>query len=183
MLAHVADEAHVEHAVGFVEHEDRERRRSAHGAASSGRAGGRAWRPGCRRRARSASTCGCWPTPPKITAWRRSQDGGHRCGSFRRSAARARASASGSARAAACGDGAHAVRRPGAAGSAARRPRSCRCRSARCRAGRCPASSVRDGLRLDRRRRLVVSALRARCNGSTRASSEKLEITENGSFL
>jgi hypothetical protein len=45
---HVGQEAHVEHAVGFVEDEDLDAETQR--ARSSGRAGGPAWRSGCRRR-------------------------------------------------------------------------------------------------------------------------------------
>ena len=43
-------------------------RRASRSPAPSGRAGGRAWRRGCRRRCASARFLVAWPTPPKITA-------------------------------------------------------------------------------------------------------------------
>ena len=95
MLAHVADEAHVEHAVGLVEDEDLDRRPADLPLLAPGRAGGPAWRPGCRRRAASACDLAC-PGPRRRTTARVAGRGsGHRCEALARSAPRARASASG----------------------------------------------------------------------------------------
>ncbi len=66
-LLDVVHEAHVEHAVGFVEHEDLDVAEVERALLRGGRAGGRAWPRGCRRRARRRSICGCMPTPPNIT--------------------------------------------------------------------------------------------------------------------
>ena len=92
--ADVADEAHVEHPVGLVEHEDLDLRQVDGALAERGRAGGRAWRRGSRRRARSARICGLDADAAvdrrseRIACWRR------RCGRSRRPGARARGSAS-----------------------------------------------------------------------------------------
>ena len=67
-LLHVVDEAHVEHAVGLVEHEHLERLVRDEPLAHRGRAAGPASPPGRPRRARSACSCAFCPTPPKITA-------------------------------------------------------------------------------------------------------------------
>ena len=63
----VADEAHVEHPVRFVEHEDLDAATGRPCAADDGRAAAPAWRRGCRRRGASASICGPMLTPPKTT--------------------------------------------------------------------------------------------------------------------
>ena len=133
--AHVVDEAHVEHAVGFVEDEDLELVAGARCAAASDRAGGPAWPPGCRgRRGRRA---------PERSGRRRrrsrracSRGACRRRRSPRRSARPARASASARAPRSVrspCGRRPDGVR--AAAGSAARRRPSCRCRSVPGRAG------------------------------------------------
>ena len=59
--AHVLDEAHVEHAIGFVEDEEASPGRASRCRARSGRADGRAWRPGCRRRAAGSRSGGRSP--------------------------------------------------------------------------------------------------------------------------
>jgi hypothetical protein len=50
-LLHVMDEAHVEHAVGFVKHQNLHRGEVQETPAAAGRAGARAWPPGHPRRA------------------------------------------------------------------------------------------------------------------------------------
>jgi hypothetical protein len=63
----VVDETHVEHAVGFVQDQDFDVLQVSV-PCWRGRAGGPAWRRGCRRLACSCLICGLMPTPPKITA-------------------------------------------------------------------------------------------------------------------
>jgi hypothetical protein len=64
---HVVDEAHVEHAVGFVQHEDFHVGQ-IDAALAAGRAGGRGRRPARQRRGTWPGTCGFMPTPPKMQA-------------------------------------------------------------------------------------------------------------------
>ena len=163
-LADVADEAHVEHPVGLVEHEGRDARSSL------------AWpcwmrsrrRPGVATRmsipARKPATCGSWPTPPWITAVRRAQAfavGGEGRGHLDGELAGRNEDERGCARGRAA-----AAFRQAAAGSAARTPRSCRCRFGRSRAGL--------GLRGEAGWRAPGSALRydsRRCEGRAEAGS------------
>jgi hypothetical protein len=150
--AHVADEAHVEHAVGLVEDED-----ATCGRGGRGPGGIRSIRrPGVATRMstprRSALTCGCWPTPPKMTVWRRRRSArrSERVADLDREFARRRENQRARLYAA---PGARGWRKA-AGGSAWRRPLSCRCRSGRRRA--VLAGEQRgNGLGLDGGRRFV----------------------------
>ena len=134
-LAHVVDEAHVEHAVGLVEHEALRRRRARRGPArirSSRRPGRRdqdvdAARERLHLRLLADAAEDDGAAQAEVAAVGREALADLR--------ARARASASAPARAAVRGPARGASPR-GAGGSAARTPRSCRCRSGRSRAGR-----------------------------------------------
>ena len=160
---HVVDEAHVEHAVGFVEHETL---RPGRGAERAGRIRSSS-RPGVATRMSTprpeALICGCWPTPPKMTRVRqahvaavhreavanldrefarRRQDQGARLRPARRGPASATADAA----------------------SAARTRPSCRCRSGR--AEQIAALEQEgDGLRLDGRGGRILRAFNARRRG------------------
>ncbi len=125
------EKAHVEHAVGFVEHEHLQRRRSRRAAVPSGRSGGRAWPPRCRRRGAAPGSAGL-RRRRRRSSRSGAAGGGRRRGRSLRSARPARASARRPARACA----ASAARRRAARASAARTRPSCRCRSARRRSGR-----------------------------------------------
>ena len=147
--ADVVDEAHVQHAIGLVEHEHLDGLEAARDPAPSGRAGG----PGVATRMstsrRSASTCGPWPTPPKITAHVGGEVaavGREALGDLQR---RARAWARAPARA---GRGARASRRARQAIEDGQRERG-RLAGAGLRAAEQVApGKKRDGLRLDGRR-------------------------------
>ncbi len=135
----VADEAHVEHPVGLVEDEGLDARRAGHAPARSGRGAAPASRPGYRRPRAIASTCGALAdaaeddgrAQPEMAAV-----GAEAVADLQGELARRgqHQAARGLRRAPAAPAGGDRPR--DAAGSAARRPRSCRCRSGRCRAGR-----------------------------------------------
>ena len=76
-FADVVDEAHVEHAVGFVEHEELDLSRASVRCSARGRAGGRGWRPG-RRRPASGSGPGGPSARRRSPASRSGGCGGHR---------------------------------------------------------------------------------------------------------
>ena len=138
-LPHVADEAHVEHPVGLVEDEDLD-------AVEPDMALPDQVEQPPRRRHQDVDARAPAPRPAALGRRRRrstvarSRSGGRRRESSRRSGRRARGSGSapGSARSCARAPAAPAGgdRPKDAAGSAARRRRSCRCRSGRCPAGR-----------------------------------------------
>ena len=65
--------------------------------------------------------------------------------------------------------------RRGGAGSAARRPRSCRCRSGRCRAGRVAGEHVRDRLGLDRGRHRIAFVGERLQKGATQPEFTKID--------
>mgnify|MGYP006947080820 CR=1 FL=1 len=71
-LLHVMHKAHVQHPVGLVQHKDLEVRQVD--MALSDEVVQTAQRPGQAMRMstpfRMASTCGAWPTPPKMTVLR-----------------------------------------------------------------------------------------------------------------
>ena len=66
--ADVGEEAHVEHAVGLVEHEDLEACRASRTGSGSDRAGGPGVATMTSTPLRKACSCGPMPTPPKTAA-------------------------------------------------------------------------------------------------------------------
>ena len=100
-LPDVVDEAHVEHAVGFVEHQHFDAVEAQRVLLHRDRAGGRAWRPARRRRSSGRAPGG----PSGRRRWRARSagaDGGHRRGSCRGSGRTIRASGSAPARGRSC---------------------------------------------------------------------------------
>ena len=141
--ADVGQEAHVQHAVGLVQHQDLDPIEHDVLALRCGRAGGPAWRPGRRRRlAAAASAVHVDAAEDQPRCERRclavGADALARPGRPARAWAPAPARAPGAAPARRC----CASRAQRAAAAGARRRRSCRCRSARAPITSRPASTT-----------------------------------------
>ena len=133
----VGDEAHVEHAVGFVEHEDLDARQVDVALLHVVEQASRRRHQDVDAALAARVVCGPKPTPPNTASRRQRQVlavGPDRRLDLRGELARRREDQR--ARRAPRPPVARRRRRKGAAGSAARSRRSCRCRSARRRGGR-----------------------------------------------